>query len=137
MFNKLSNSSGVTLIEIMIAVLTFAIGISAILAVCVQGMTTARRTEAAYTAYNLAKNRIETLKSITFSDLASASETSTVLDASGVADLEGTFTRTTVITTNYNSDANLTQAKVTIYYTVKGTQSAAPLEMTTVIYRNA
>ena len=133
---KTINSSGATLVEVMVAVLVFAIGITSLLAVCVQGMSTARRTEAAYTAYNLAKNHLETLKSMSFNDLGSANETSIVLDASGVADPDGFYTRSTAITTNYQGDANLVQVETTVYYTVKGRQSAAPFEMTTVIYKN-
>lgn len=131
------NSKGVTIIELMVSVLIFGIGIAAIFSVCTQSVGMARKSDAAYTAYNLAKNRIETLRSVAFSDLSSAAETSTLLDAAGTPDPDGTFKRSTTVTTNYQGDANLISVDVTVSYQVRGEQSPNPLEMATVLYKNA
>ena len=131
------NSRGVSLVEIMISVLVFAIGLSAILSVCVQSMMMTKRSDAAYLAYNIAKNHLETLKTMPVTDLTAAAETATVLDAYGVPDPSGTFTRTTTVASSYLGDPNLIQATVKVNYLVRGKASTLPMEMTTVIYKNA
>ena len=133
---KRPNQTGVTLVEVMISVLVFVIGITAMLDVCTQGVLMSRKADAAYTAYNLAKNRIETLKAVAFSELASAEETSTLLDEAGVPDLKGSFTRGTAITPSYLGNPDLTEVDVTVYYKVRGQQSSNPMRMTTLIYDN-
>ena len=130
------NNKGCTLVELLTSIAVFAIGATSLLGVCTQSMSMARRAEMAYTAYNLAKNHLETLASVPFTDLASSSEVSTVLDESGVPDLSGQYIRNTEITSNYQGDANLIRAKVTVAYNMRGTASRNPMEMTSVIYRN-
>ena len=128
------NSRGVTLVEIMASMLIFLVSFVATMNLIFSNKNMAKRAEYAYTAYHVAKNRVETLKSISFSDLSSSAETSTAVDGDGTADPDGNFRRTTTITTSYTGDANLTQAKVEVYYVLKGTQSPNPTEITTVIY---
>jgi Tfp pilus assembly protein PilV len=125
---------GTTLLEVMASVMLFMIGIAAILSVILQSMSMAKRGEYAYTAYNMAKSRLETLKSMSFADLSSAAETDTRLDNDGVPDVDGDFRRSTAVTTSYTGDSNLASATVTVYYTFRGDESPSPMEMTTVIY---
>jgi Tfp pilus assembly protein PilV len=136
MINIVKNKNGVTLIEVMGSVLVFTIGIAALMAVYWQAGTSSRRADNAYTAYNLAKNRLEALKSVSFSDLPSAIENSIALNKDGVADVTGSFVRSTVVTTNYSGDANLTQVTVSVSYTISGVQSLTPIQMTTVYFSN-
>ena len=128
------SQDGFTIVEVMSAVLLFMIGITAIMSVCIDSKNAAQRAEYAYYAYNIAKNRIETLRSMAFSDLASGGESETLVDASGVSSLNGAYSRTTVVTNPYGGDANLTQLTVTVYYTFRGQQSAQPMQMTTVVF---
>ncbi len=127
---------GFSLVEVMASVLLFMIGISAILSVCIDSKKSAQRAEYAYNAYNIAKNHIETLRAMAFSDLASAAESGSDVDQDGVADLDGAYNRTTAVTTSYAGDANLTQLTVTVYYTFRGQQIAQPMQMTTVVFSN-
>ena len=136
MHRKLASSSGTTLIEVMGAVLIFMIGIAALLGVFYGSVGMAKRAEYAYTAYNIAKNHMEDLRAFSFTDLAVASETASVVDQNGVDDLSGQYIRTTTITTSYNSDASLTKVDVQVWYVLGGVQSQSPTQLTTVIFQN-
>lgn len=127
---------GFTLVEVLASVLIFLIGAAAILNVSIGSMRMSKRAEYAYTAYNLAKNHLETLRSMPFGDLSSSDEISTIVDQNGVPDLSGEYLRSTAITTNYSSDSNLVMAKVSVSYVLNGQESAAPMEMSTVIYNS-
>lgn len=127
------NQKGVTLIELMMAVGLFLIGMQALLSINAQGIVEAKRAEYVYTAYNLAKNHLERLKAGAFTDLATANETSTQINADGDPDASGQFYRTTAAAI-YNGNANLMQVTVSVYYTLKGVQSARPMQISDVIY---
>jgi prepilin-type N-terminal cleavage/methylation domain-containing protein len=131
------SQGGVTLIELMISVAIFAISIVALLDVFAQGQKMAYREEYAYTSFNIAKNRIETLKSISFSDLSASAETLTALGADGLPDPDGIYKRTTTVTPSYSGDANLTQVTVQVYYVFKGIVNTLPIQLSTVIYNGS
>jgi prepilin-type N-terminal cleavage/methylation domain-containing protein len=126
---------GFALLETMCAIAIFGIVLAGILDLCVSSMATGKRAEYAYTAYNLAKNRLETLRSMPYSTLASAAETDLLLDANGVADIDGDFIRSTSVTSSYGGDANLTQVTVSINYIYRGTQTTTPTQLSTIIYQ--
>ena len=130
----LRSQKGLSLVENMVAVGLFLIGISAIMSVQIQGMTAGKRAAAAYTAYNIAKNHIENLKAFSFSDVASAAETNVSVDENGTPDPDGKYLRSTTVTTSYTGDANLTQVVVSVYYLIQNVQSAQPMQLTTVLY---
>ena len=130
----LISQKGLSLVENMVAIGLFLIGISAIMSVQIQGMTSGKRAAAAYTAYNLAKNHIENLKAFSFSDVASAAETNVSVDENGTPDPDGKYLRSTAVTTGYTGDANLTQVVVSVYYLIQNVQSAQPMQLTTVLY---
>ena len=134
MIKIVKNQNGVTLIEVMGSVLVFSIGIAALMAVYWQAGTASKRADNSYIAYNLAKNRLEALKSVSFSDLPSAVENSTGVNKDGVADTSGGVTRSTAVTTNYTGDSNLTQVTVSVSCTMSGAQSSTPVQMNTVYF---
>ena len=134
MVTRIVNTKGVTLVEVMGSVLVFMIGISALMGVYLQSITASKRAENAYTAYNLAKNRLESLKYLSFGDLVSATETSTVINKDGVPDISGAYSRSTAVTINYTGDSSLTQVTVSISYAISGVQSSVPIQMTTVFF---
>lgn len=136
MHKRLSNARGSTLIEVMGTVMIFMIGISALLGVFYASAGMAKRAEYAYTAYNIAKNHVEDLKAYSYTDLAVANETSSVVDQNGVADPNGQYIRTTTITSNYSGDAALTQVDVKVWYVLRNVQSSSPMQLTTVIFQN-
>lgn len=128
------NPKGLTLIEVMIAVLLFALMIGALLSVCIQSAGAGRRGDLAYQAYNLAKNRVETVKALSFADISSAAESATVINEEGIPTAGGLFSRDTTVTTSYSGDANLVQVTVTVSYTHRGVTTPQPMKMTTVIF---
>ena len=128
------SEKGLSLVENMMAIGLFLIGISAILSVQIQGMNAGKRAAYAYTAYNIAKNHIENLKSFSFSDVASATENSVYVDENGTPDTDGKFIRSTSVSASYLGDANLTQVVVSVYYVIKNVQSTQPMQLTTILY---
>ncbi len=134
---KIANIKGFTIFENLGAILLFMVGIAGIMPVFIQSMDVSLKTDRAYTAYNLAKNRIENLKSFSFADLSLAAETNTLLDQDGVPDLDGNFERSTAVTASYNSDPNLTQVTVTVNYKYRGAWATNPIQMASVIYNGS
>lgn len=128
------NKAGTTLIEVVIAVFLFVIGMEALLVVSTQGMTMNKRVEYAYTAYNLSKNHLERLRLYSFDALSTAGETETLLNANGDPDLAGPFTRTTTIATGFEGNANLTQATVTVAYVLRGVQNSSQCQLSYVFF---
>jgi len=131
---SMKNDKGVTLVEIMAAILLFLLGIAALLGIIMQSVQSAKKAGLAYKAHNLAKSRLETLSSVSFSDLSSANETSSAINEQGVTDQDGSFVRNTTVTTSYTGDGALTHVKVSVNYLYKGQQSPSPMEVSTVIY---
>lgn len=126
-----------TLVETMVAILLFGVALVGMLDVCAQSMLMGKRSELSYSAYNLAKNRLETLKNTSFGSLSSAVETDTILDSNGVPDTNGGFKRNTSVTTNYNSDSHLARVTVTVDYKVKNVFANKPASLDTVIFEYA
>lgn len=129
--------SGMTLVETMVAILVFGLLLGGMMNITVASITSGKRAEYAYNAYNLAKNHIETLKALPFSSLSSAAETDTYLDNTGVPDDDGNFKRTTTVTTSYTGDANLVQVQVQVDYRIKGVFANKPTTLTSVIFQYA
>ncbi len=128
--HKHLNSNGATLIEVMISVGIFIMVLGSLLNVAVQSMRMGKRSEYVYTAFNLARNHIERLKAYDFASLSSASETSTAIDADGAPDESGLFTRSTTV----SASGNIATVTVSVSYTMSGVQSAAPMQMSCIIY---
>ena len=136
MYRLKANQKGATLVEVLGSVLVFMIGIAALLGVFYASVAVANRAQYAYTAYNIAKNHLEGLRSFSFSDLTVANETASVVDENGVADPDGQYIRTTTVTANYNGDSALTQIDVQVWYILRGVQSSSPIQVTSVIFQD-
>src|SRR3989338_6032188 len=131
--NKLKNSKGVTLVEVMMAIFIFVFGIQGLLGVYLQSMQVGKKADYTYTAYNMAKNHIERLKTLNYALLPSAAETSTIINNDGDPDPNGSFIRTTTVTPNFGGNALLTQVTVQVNYVFRGTQGASPTQFATII----
>lgn len=125
---------GATLIEVMIAVFIFLIGMASLLSVLTQSMKAGKRAEHVYAAYSLAKNHMERLKSMDFASLATAAETNLAINAEGSPDPSGLYIRSTSVSTGYTGNTNLTVVVVSVDYLMNGVQSAAPAQIHSVIY---
>ena len=133
----IKNNKGVTLLETMMAILVFGVALVGLLDVCAQSILMGKRSQLSYAAYNLAKNRIETLKTMSFGNLPSADETDTILDADAVPDTNGIYKRNTSVTTSYAGDANVTQLTVTVDYKIKNVFAGKPASLSTVVFEYA
>ena len=133
----LKDLKGMTLVETMISIVIFLTVLAAIINVSLGSMSMGRRSEFAYTAYNLAKNHMETLRSMPYSTLANAAESDVYLDANGVSDPEGFFIRSTTTAPNFGGDTNLTQVTVSVDYIYRGTQTTTPTQLSAVIFEFA
>ena len=133
----LKSIKGMTLVETLAAIAIFSIVLTGILNLAVGSMSTGRRAEFAYTSYNLAKNHLETLRSMPYSTLTNAMESDVYVDETGVADNEGYYIRSTTVAPNYNGDANLIQLTVSVDYIFRGVQSQAPTELSAVVFQYA
>lgn len=131
---KMMKRLGFTLLEVMVAVSVFGIAIGSLLTVYTQAATVSKRSDYAYTSYNLAKNHIERLRASAFSSLSLAVETDTRLNRDGDPDETGQYLRSTTVTPNYANNANLTQVDVNVYYEFKKVKSPQPMSLSTVIY---
>lgn len=125
---------GVTLVEFMIATLIFGITLASILGLYTQSARLGKQSEFAYHAYNIAKNRMERLRNVSYTLLADSAETDTRVDTDGNPDLNGQFVRSTIIS-NYTGNLKLTQVTVQVYYLMQNIKSAQPMELSTVIFQ--
>ncbi len=124
---------GFTLVEVLVSIMVFTTAMVSLLQVYLASSTASKRAEYAYTAHNLAKSHLERLKTLDFSLLPTAAETSTRINKDGDPDENGDFIRSTAISTAYLGYSNLTQATVSVYYLLKGKQCPLPMQLTTVI----
>lgn len=127
------NDRGITLIEVMGSILVFMICAVSLLGVFTASKKISKQSSCAYNAYNLAKQRVELLKTVSFSTVANAGENDVRLNADGTPDEEGDYSRTTVVAANYRGHNDLTQVIVSVYYTFAGEFSPNPMSVTTVI----
>jgi prepilin-type N-terminal cleavage/methylation domain-containing protein len=125
---------GFTLMEVVISIALLAIVMTSVVGVMVKGRQASAKADYVYTAYNIAKNHIETLRAMSFAELSLANETDTLVNGDGVPDPEGMYKRTTTITANYSGNANLAKVDVLTTYTFQGASPAQPIQLTTVVY---
>ena len=133
----LKSVKGMTLVETLAAIAIFSIVLTGILNLAVGSMSTGKRAEFAYTSYNLAKNRLEALRSMPYSTLVNAAESDVYVDENGVADIDGYYIRSTAVTPNYSGDANLIQLTVSVDYIFRGVQSQIPTQLSAVVFQYA
>ncbi len=133
----IKNIKGVTLVETMAAIVIFSIVLTGILNLVVGSMNTGKRAEFAYTSYNLAKNHLETLRSMPYSTLVNAAESEVYVDENGVSDQDGFYIRSTAVTPNYGGDANLIKMTVSVDYIFRGVQSQSPTDLSAVVFQYA
>lgn len=130
-----NRDKGVTLIELLVAISVFMIGLLALLGIFTQSGSVGQRAQYSYTAYNLAKNHLERLRAMDFALLAGAAEPDGVrVNAQGVPDAAGAFLRTTDVATAYHGRADLTRVMVSVQYTFRGVQNTSPVTASTVIF---
>lgn len=103
--------SGMTLIEVVIAVFIFGIVIGGACMLVVQTRQGTDNARAHYVAINIAKNRLEKGRTFGFDQLSVFVEDEVLVDVSGAADSGGNYRRTTVVS---NVTSNLVEMVVTV-----------------------
>ncbi len=107
-----TNRSGMTLVEVTVALAILAFVLGGIYQLIVQAGRLGRLARDHYVAVILAQNRIERAKVFDYRDLRLLAETNVLMNANGAPDLEGRFRRTTSINTNFAP--NLTEVVCTV-----------------------
>lgn len=126
------NKKGLTLVEVVVAMVLVTIASLAILAAVSQSAVFGGKADTIYTASIIAQKRIDLLKKFSFGDIADiASEIDTAIDVDG--DGVTDFKRTTEVTENYDGYSELLKIKVTVYRIEDGVPKGGPVEMETLM----
>lgn len=118
------NQRSMTLVEVMVSMSLIAIIAGAVLALLIQNMKMGQTIDYNYVAVNIAKSRIDRIRELRrdkgVSNLYTAAENNITVNRNGLPDSNGDFKRTTVITTNFGGNSNLTKVEVTVTYAGTG-----------------
>ena len=120
-----TGKDGLTLVEMLTALLIFAMAIGGLCSLSVSAKQILDTSRDHYIAVNLAKNRIERVKTFNFDELGLFSEVGTLLDGAGAPDMAGSFSRATVVS---NVNDSLKEVIVTISIKHRKTLKFAPAQ---------
>lgn len=107
--------AGASIVEVLVALSLFATFITGAVKVIAAQHRVTDQARAHYTAINVAKNRIESLRNMrrsSYTQIANMIEADFTVDEEGLSDLNGKFSRTTRIHTTSVSD--LLEIQVTV-----------------------
>ena len=114
MLHRLKNRksrAGVSLVETLMALLIFATFITGASKSLMAHRKLSDKSREHYTAINIAKNRIELVRTFEFGQQADFLENNVVIDFNGAADTDGDYRRSTTMTT---ASSNLLEVAVTV-----------------------
>jgi type II secretory pathway pseudopilin PulG len=114
MVRQIKDKTGMTLIEVIVAVALVALVVVSLFASVTQTSVFSKRIDRVYTASNLAQRRMDMLKRFDFDLIPFAEETDVRIDADGNLSSTGTYVRTTEVTENYDGNQFLLKVKVTV-----------------------
>ena len=107
---------GFTLLEVMIAIVLFGVGIVAVVSLLSSGMTGAVDAENTAIAVNLAQERMEEIRNLTYKNI--------VNDDKAAVTGFSVFQREVIVA---EPETNLKQVTVKVYWTYKGGETEVPL----------
>ncbi|MDP6525189.1 MAG: prepilin-type N-terminal cleavage/methylation domain-containing protein [Kiritimatiellia bacterium] len=110
---KRLGSSGLTLIETIVALAIFAICIGGYCALVTQVRQAADMARDRYIAVNIAKNRMERARSFDYDQLHLFVDSGVILDDDGNPDIDGNFQRTTSVS-NVTDSLSLISIKIEV-----------------------
>jgi type II secretory pathway pseudopilin PulG len=126
-----------TLVEVMVSLSLIVLVGGGIIGLLIENTKTGVTMDRNYVAVNIAKNRIDRLRELKkntgYSYLNTANETNVIVNRSGLPDEGGDFERTTVVIPNFEGNANLTEAIVTVKYKGTGGASSPAIVLTTLM----
>ncbi len=108
---KSDRRAGVTLVETIVALAVLSVFTTGVCKLLLSHRKMSDMARAHYTAINIAKNRLELVRTFDFDQVGNFIEDKVVVDASGVPSTEGNYRRTTQIGT---VSANLLELTVTV-----------------------
>jgi len=108
---KFRSKAGISMVEMVIAVSLFAMFSTGAFKLLMHHRKVTDQARAHYTAANIAKNRLERLRSIDFSHAFEFGETNIVVDKTGQPSLNDEFRRSTTISPVFT---NLLEVVVTV-----------------------
>lgn len=109
---------GFTLLEILIALILFTVGVIAIAGLFGTGLASSFDTENTIIAINLAQRRMEEIRNLDF-------DTQIVNEVKADVDGFPGFQREVLVT---QPESDLTEVTVNVYWTFKGDEISAPLQ---------
>lgn len=125
-------SEGVTLVEVVVSAALVALIVSVVVFTVSQSAVDSSKLDMIYTASNLARKHMDSLKTVNFRDLADlAPETDVRVNAEGDADADGDYVRSTEVYEDWNSNPYLTKIKVSVDRVVDGEASGRPVMIET------
>lgn len=110
-FVKRRNHAGITMVETVVALSVFAIFTTGACKLLLSHRKVSDMARAHYTAINIAKNRLELVRTFDFLQVDEFVEDKVMVDASGVPDAGGYYRRSTEIST---VSSNLLELAVTV-----------------------
>lgn len=132
---KKTNSKGVTLTEVIISTLIFALIIIGVIGTFVISVQISKKINYEYVATNLAKKRIERARTILKTDglyaLSDIDEENIRINENGEVDENGEYERTTRVAANYGNP-RLVKVEADVYYYYNGKKANVPATMTTI-----
>ncbi len=117
------SKEGLTLVEMLTALLVFAMAVGGMCSLALSSKQILDTSRDHYVAVNLAKNRIERVKTFNFNELELFIDANTVLDESGTPNPNGNYSRTTQVS---SVTPNLKEVVVTIAMRNRKTLVFAP-----------
>ena len=109
-----SPCAGITLTEIMVAIVILGMVMGGFFKVTTMARRTRKLAQSHYAAVIIANNRIERAKQAEFDDLYLLEETETVVNEMGTPDPDGAFLRSTAVHANYDGDPLLKRIVVSV-----------------------
>jgi type II secretory pathway pseudopilin PulG len=106
-----SNRAGMTVVETVVALAVFAVFTTGACKLLLSHRKVSDMARAHYTAINIAKNRMELMRTFDFGQVDDFLEDKVVVDASGVPSTEGNYRRSTEVN---NVSSNLVELTVTV-----------------------
>ncbi|MBN2684143.1 MAG: prepilin-type N-terminal cleavage/methylation domain-containing protein [Pontiellaceae bacterium] len=132
-FNERDRSlkSGSSLVEVMIALAIFGVFIATSCKVLLATRTTLDLARDHYTASNIAKDRIELVRTLDFNQIPELEENMLVIDGTGTPSVNGHFRRTTTVSM---VTSNLCEVAVTVGIQNRKTLDYSPAKQTVNTY---
>ncbi len=128
---KTRNRAGLTLVETIVALTLFAIFTTGACKLLMSHRKVSDMARAHYTAINIAKNRLELVRTFDFDQVGNFLESDVVVDASGLPDSWGNYRRTTQVS---NVSSNLLQLTVTVDLRNRQTLAFTPAKQEVTTY---